>query len=269
MDGGQPTPIWPGSIGSANGGFGGTSQAIQPTQQSLSGSDLTFGHGVDRVASTFNPAKQYMAFKDRYKDQLLPDNIRSFFLHAREAKLKMANINKETVRLTFGSLTVELVNNYRPIAPKRVVADFELTLYRLTGYVARFLLEQIAVNASWADPKVLVKIINPISAKLGLTWEVGADLYLSTLPGTEMFIGEFNYYPLAFIILRIRRGEIPKEMATKALRQKIGDRLSGQWMVEDVKLIEAAVSKVENLKPVFTGITATMNNFLQHFGIRI
>ncbi|QLA47059.1 N [Ketapang virus] len=269
MDGSQPASVWSGGLGSANGGFGGASQPIHSAQQSLSGADLTFGHGNDRVASTFNPPKQYMAFKDRYKEQLLPDNIRSFFLHAREAKLKMANINKETVRLTFGTLSVELVNNYRPLVAKRVVADHELTLYRLTGYVARFLLEQIAMNPGWADPKVLIKIINPISAKLGLTWDVGADLYLSTLPGTEMFIGDFNYYPLAFIILRIRRGEIPKEMATKALRQKIGDRMSAQWMVEDVKQIESAVAKVESLKPVFTGITATMNNFLQHFGIRV
>ncbi|QLA47020.1 N [Telok Forest virus] len=229
--------------------------------------DFAYGIGDDRPASTFNPNDRYVDFTTRYADQLNADNIRSFFLHARDAKSKMANINKDTVRFTFGTLNVELVNNYRPRVAKRVVFDHELTLYRVTGYLARFLLESIRADARWSE--AAVRIINPISAKLGLTWEAGADVYLSTLPGTEMFLGEFHYFPLAFLILRIKRGEIPAQMAAKALRQRVDGRLSAVWMADDVGQVEEAVKKVEQLRPVFSGISATMTAFLRHFGIRV
>ncbi|QLA46911.1 N [Nola virus] len=270
MDGGKLPPI-PGRrlepvyppIGATGSGVG----IPTPAQPALSTADFTFGYGDDRPTSTFNPTTQYMAFKDRYREYLQPNNIRSFFLHARDAKRKMANVNKEKVRLTFGTLTVELVNNHRPAQSQRVVLDHELTLYRLTGYIARFLFEQILGDASWGEAARV--IINPISAKLGITWEDGADIYLSTLPGTEMFLGEFSYYPLAFMILRIKRGEIPAAMAKKALRQRVDGKLAAQWMVDDVAKVDEAVKKVEQIKPVFNGITETMTAFLRHFGIRM
>ncbi|AKO90199.1 nucleocapsid protein [Witwatersrand virus] len=229
--------------------------------------DITYGVGDDRPASTFNPEVQYLAFVDRYNQVLLIDNIRSFFLHARDAKGKMANINKDKICLNFGTLKLELVNNYRPGVAKRVVADNEYTLYRISGYLARFLLDSYNADPAWRDGMKV--IVNPISAKLGITWEAGPEVYLGTLPGTEMFLGHFQYYPLAFLILRIKRGEVPPQMASKALRQRVDGKLSAQWMTEDVQAVKTAVANVEALKPIFSGISATMSSFLSQFGIRM
>ncbi|WHS68134.1 nucleoprotein [Tai orthobunyavirus] len=270
MEGSQHTAVPGGGYGAVYAGAGTSGAGVivpTTTQPPIPAPDLSFGYGDDRTTSSFNPTTQYLAFKDRYRTDLQPNNIRSFFLHARDTKRKMANINKEKVRVSFGSLTVELVNNHRPGNQNRVVLDHELTLYRLTGFLARFVLDSIAADASWAEGARV--IVNPISAKLGLNWGHGGDIYLSTLPGTEMFLDVFHYYPLAFMILRIRRGEIPATMAKKALRQRVGGKLAAQWMAEDVDKVKAAVQKIEELKPLFSGLTQTMAAFLQNFGIRL
>lgn len=234
----------------------------------MSSTVLTYTDTQDVNRSTYNPAEEYDSFVDTYSEDLTVDNIRIFFLRAAKAKAEMAKSDAETIEVHFGTLNVTLVNNHRPGRAQREVADNELTLHRLSGYIARFTLSLYKAQKKAAEREAITsRIVNPISAKMGFTWSVGPEMYLSTLPGTEMFLEAFKMYPLAFILVRVKRGEIKVDMAKKALRQRYGDKEATTWLEEDVDTVKAAIKAVEKLKPTLTGLAATMTKFLQDLGI--
>ncbi|WAD86871.1 nucleocapsid [Botambi virus] len=230
--------------------------------------DIAFDDAETVSASTYNPAEQQALFVGQNKKDLTVNNVKIFFIRAAKAKAEMAKKNIPKVRIAFGTLIVDLVNNHRPFAAQSVVQDDDLTLHRLSGYLAKWILDAYKGNAAVRET-IITLIVNPISAKMGLNWTHGAELYLSTLPGTEMFLDDFKLYPLAFILIRIKRGEIPETMAKKALRQRYEGKLSAVWMTEEVATVKATMAKVEQIKPVYAGLAATMTRFLQEVGIKI
>nr|QCY54406.1 nucleocapsid protein [Umbre virus]QCY54409.1 nucleocapsid protein [Umbre virus] len=231
-------------------------------------SKLTYEDTQDVNRSTYNPADEYDTFVGVYREFLTIDNIRIFFINAAKAKAAMAKLKAETVEVSFGTLVVKLVNNHRIGQAQREVADDELTLHRLSGYIAKYTLH-LYKNAKKAGEReaITTKIVNPISAKMGFQWSVGPEIYLSTLPGTEMFLDTFKMFPLAFILVRVKRGEIKVEMAKKAMRQKYGDKDASEWLQEDIETVKGAIKTVEKLKPTLTGLAASMTVFLQQLGI--
>lgn len=229
---------------------------------------LTFSDSDDVSRSTYNPGEEYDTFVDTYREHLTVDNIRIFFLKAAEAKAHMAKVNNEVVEVHFGTLVLPLVNNHKPGRAQREVADSDLTLHRVSGYLAKFVLELYKkLRKSSEREAITSRIINPISAKMGFQWSVGPEIYLSTLPGTEMFLDAFKMYPLAFILLRVKRGEIKIDMAKKAMRQRYGDKEASTWLEEEVDTVKSAIKTVEKLKPTLTGLAASMTKFLQELGI--
>ncbi|QLA46943.1 N [Lednice virus] len=229
---------------------------------------LAFSDSDDVSRSSYNPAEEYDSFVDTYKEHLTVDNIRIFFLKAAEAKAQMAKVNNEVVEVHFGTLVLPLVNNHRVGRAQREVADSDLTLHRVSGYLARFVLDMYKrLRKSSEREAITSRIINPISAKMGFQWNVGPEIYLSTLPGTEMFLDAFKMHPLAFILLRVKKGEIKIEMAKKAMRQRYGDKEASVWLEEDIDTVRAAIKTVEKLKPSMTGLAASMTKFLQELGI--
>ncbi|AKO90191.1 nucleocapsid protein [Koongol virus] len=233
----------------------------------MADADLVYDGGEIVTSSTYDPRIQYEKFVAKYKEHLTINNAKIFFIKAAKAKSEMAKKKKSRMRIVFGTLDVELVNNHNPSEVQVRVEDEDLTLHRLSGYLALWILNQYKQTAAIREAIITI-IINPISAKMGITWAQGAELYLSTLPGTEMFLSDFKLYPLAFTLVRIKRGEIPEVMAKKALRQQYEGKPSSRWMVEDAPMIKAVIEKVEAIKPAYSGLAATMAKFLQEMGIK-
>lgn len=233
----------------------------------MSNPDLIFEDSETVSSSTYNPIREYDTFVAGHREHLTINNCKIFFIRAAKAKAELKKKNQEKVKIAFGTLVVEVVNNHRPGGAQSVVQDSDLTLHRLSGYLARYMLLAAKTNAAAREAAVMT-LINPISAKMGISWSAGLEIYLSTLPGTEMFLDDFKLFPLAFILIRIKRGEIPEALAKKALRQRYDGKEASTWMVEDIESVKLAMKKVESIKPTFTGLTATIAKFLEEIGIR-
>ncbi|QEO75950.1 nucleocapsid protein [Baakal virus] len=233
----------------------------------MSNPDIVYTDSETASTSTFDPTEQQAAFVAEHGPNLTINNAKIFFIRAAKAKTDMAKRQQAKIKILFGTLELELVNNHRPAATQSVVQDHELTLHRVSGYLAKWLLDQHKASASRREAIVTV-VINPISAKMGLTWTNGPEIYLSTLPGTEMFLDDFKLYPLAFILIRIKRGEIPEVLAKKALRQRYAGKTSSTWMTTDITAVKAALAQVERIKPVYSGLAATMTRFLEEVGVK-
>ncbi|AIS74650.1 structural nucleocapsid protein [Calchaqui virus] len=227
-----------------------------------------FDDDTSASSSSYDPKREYDKFISTYGQQLTPANIKCFLLHARTAKARLSKDPAERRTLTFGTWKVEVVNNHYRRAAPITVQDHDLTLHRLSGYIALYCLQASVENAQSFE-RIRSTVINPISESMGINWQHGAMMYLSTLPGAEMFLTEFQLLPLAFAVVRVKKNLASPETVKKVLRQRYEGRLPGEWMNSELEKVKAAITRVESLHKTFVGVTARMIEFFSALGINL
>ncbi|AGW82136.1 nucleocapsid protein [Caraparu virus] len=217
------------------------------------------------TASSFDPQQAYNEFIGNHGENLSVDNVRIFFLRANEAKQKLRKSSAKIAMLKFGSWKVEVVNNHYPGNASNPVADNSLTLYRISGFLAKYTLE--LHNDSEHRAEIEEKIVNPIAESKGVTWQAGAKIYLAFFPGTVMFLYEFEMLSLAIYLYRAQKDEIDPSLLKKPLRQKYKKDNPEKWMREKKVMIQGALGRIAKLPWGTTGLSAQARDFLKEFGI--
>ncbi|AIN37044.1 nucleoprotein [Nyando virus] len=232
-------------------------------------SELVFYDVEPTAQNGFDPDKQYVAFKASAGAGLNIVSARIFFLNARKAKDQLARRPEPKVGLKFGTWQVEVVNNHFQGNRDNPIGDSDLTMHRLSGYIARYILDQYLAGNSVAQAGIQLQIINPIAESNGIKWSAGAEVYLSFFPGTEMFLEKFNFYPLAIGIYRVKKGMMEAQFLKKSLRQRYGQMTADQWMQTKSDDVMRAVAVLEKLSWGRSGLSEAARQFLGRFGIVI
>ncbi|ACN43217.1 N [Batama virus] len=227
--------------------------------------DYHFSAGDDGGAP-FNPMAAYKEFMETHGKDLTVTNIRVFFLKARQAKEIMRSKAKSEMTFTFGSLTLTFKNTHHPSNRHLTVDQDDLTINRATGFMA------YAILLTHREPKskdaVEKTIINPIAESKGVTWKEGANIYLSFFPGTEMFMLEFRFFPLAVGLARCHKEKMDTEYLKKPMRQMLTDGTKAQvWLGAKIEEIRKAYKVCMNLKFVKAGFSEAAREFLKEFGL--
>ncbi|AIN37052.1 nucleoprotein [Mojui dos Campos virus] len=229
--------------------------------------ELVFYDTASTGQSGYDPDRHYLAFKAGIGAGVGVMQARIFFLNAKKAKDQLSRKFDQKVNIKFGTWAVEVVNNHFPGNRDSTVGDMDLTLHRISGFLARHILETF-LSADPAQQGVIkTQIINPIAESNGITWAAGAEVYLSFFPGTEMFLSTFSFYPLAIGIYRVKKGLMDAQFLKKALRQRYGGMTADQWMQSKTVEVMAAVNVLEKLKWGKSGLGEAARTFLSKFGI--
>ncbi|ACE07178.1 N protein [Pongola virus - SAAr1] len=231
--------------------------------------DLVF-YDVDSVNSNaFDPDAGYVAFSNNHPGALNITTARTFFLNAAKAKGVLRNKPDKKVKPKFGDWEVEIVNNHFPGNRNNTIGEDDLTLHRISGYLARWVLEEHSKDDESEKELIESTIVNPIAESNGIKWSDGAAIYLSFFPGTEMFLEPFKFFPLAIGIYRVKHKMMDAQFLKKALRQRYGKLTAEKWMATKVKSIGEAVRAVEKLKWGKGGISDAARTFLKKFDIAL
>nr|ASG81434.1 nucleoprotein [Kaeng Khoi virus] len=232
-------------------------------------SEIVFYDEPLRIQSGFDPERQYMEFIRGVGNGISLPSIKIFFLNARKAKDKLSLRSDRKISLKFGTWSVEVVNNHFQGNRDSAIGDMDFTLHRLSGYLARHVLELYLAANPVNQANIRQTIINPIAESNGIHWDSGAEIYLSFFPGSEMFLEKFNFYPLAIGIYRVKRGMMDAQFLKKSLRQRYGQLTADQWMQTKTEDVMRAVTVLEGLAWGRSGLSEAAKQFLNKFGITI
>ncbi|AXP32072.1 nucleocapsid protein [Thimiri virus] len=230
---------------------------------------FVFDDVPQRTTSTFDPEKAYVAFEAAHGQALTVDTARVFFLNQKRAKDRLRQTSQPVVDLTFNKHVFRVVNNHFPQFQSNPVGDADLTLHRLSGYIAVWLAQQVVVGGAVKLAEITSKVIIPLAEVKGCTWNDGAGMYLSFASGTEMFLETFTFYPLAIEIQRVLKDGMDVTYMRKVLRQRYGKMTAEEWMRQKLPEITAAVKAVEQLPWARSGFSAQARAFLAQFNIKI
>ncbi|UWX37291.1 Nucleocapside protein [Orthobunyavirus patoisense] len=223
----------------------------------------------ERTNSEFDPGTAYKLFKDKHGEFLDFPTIGRFYANAKAAKLRLRATEAPRATLRFRDWRVEVVNNHNPRLGQVEVLPTDLTLHRISGFIARHLLD-IANGADQARVLDMQdQIANPLALSKGITWNDGPTIYLSFFPGTEMFLDSFKFYPLAIGIYRVQIGDMDAEYLKKALRQQYGALRPNEWAILKKDAIKTAVSHIAALKWGSKGFSQAAQDLLKEFGIKV
>ncbi|AXY55024.1 nucleoprotein [Ananindeua virus] len=231
----------------------------------------TFEFGEKNVAqgrNSFIPTEAYAVFLNEYAANLTMENIRIFYLRAYDAKQKLKTTDVRSATLKFGTVKFLVKNNHHDRNANMEIDPHDLTLHRISGFMARYLKHLIDTDRL-ASAEIQKYIINPIAEALGITWDHGELIYLSFFPGTEMFLEEFKMLPLAIGIYRVQQKQMKAEFLKKHLRQQYGDMPASQWMALKKTEVQNALATVSKLPWTRAGLSAAARTFLAEFGITL
>ncbi|AEZ35257.1 nucleocapsid protein [Anhembi virus] len=232
-------------------------------------SEIVFEDAGQITSSTFNPDVQYIAFKRNHTNGLTYDQIRIFFLNGKKAKETLAKRSEESVQLNFGGWRVLVMNTHFPGNRNMLIPDEAMTLHRLSGYLARYLLEKMLAVQEQERLVITNKIVNPIAASNGITWLDGPEVYLSFFPGSEMFLEAFKFYPLAIGIYKVQKKMMESKYLEKAMRQKFAGMDAALWTQQKYSEVTNALAVVSNLGWKKSNVSAAARDFLAKFGIQL
>ncbi|ALP92133.1 nucleocapsid protein [Mahogany hammock virus] len=218
--------------------------------------------------NNFVPEDAYGIFLNEHAASLTVGNMRIFFLRAYDAKQKLKTTEARAATLKFGTARFVVRNNHHDRNANLEIAPNDLTLHRISGYMARFLKHLIDTDRL-AAAEIHKNIVNPIAEAVGITWEHGETVYLSFFPGTEMFMEDFKMLPLAIGIYRVQQKQMKAEFLKKHLRQQYGDMPASQWMVLKKSEVQNALTLVSRLPWARAGLSAAARTFLAEFGITL
>ncbi|QLA46876.1 N [Weldona virus] len=227
--------------------------------------DLVFSSST-RDGSVFDPRAGYENFIHHHGESVaLLDNINAFLLNAKRAKDKLSSKSRKEATLKFGSWEVTVVNNHHKANAQNPVEPDDLTIGRISGYIARFLL------SAHKNPKhkeeIERTIINPLAESKGITWKTPL-LYMAMIPGSEMFMDEFKFYPLAIAMARYHKENMSVEYLKKPMRQMLSDGTkSTQWLVSAKDNIKKAFDNIMAQNWTKSGFSQVATQFLKEFNI--
>ncbi|AEZ35263.1 nucleocapsid protein [Macaua virus] len=232
-------------------------------------SELVFDDPGQLVTSSFNPEVQYQNFKKEYISGMTYEHARVFFLSGKKAKEALTKRSEETVLSNFSGWRIPIANTHYPGNRNMALPDDALTLHRVSGFLARYLLEKV-LSAPEAEKLIIkTKIINPIAASNGITWEDGPEIYLSFFPGAEMFLESFKFYPLAIGIYKVQKKMMDPKFLEKTMRQKYAGMDATTWTQTKTNEVINAVVVVSNLGWKKTNVSTAAREFLLKFGIQL
>ncbi|QBH98894.1 N protein [Ness Ziona virus] len=225
--------------------------------------DFIFSAGDDGL-NPFNPAQAYNKFMSDHSQSMTIQNMNTFLVKAKQAKEMMRGRNKSEMTFTFGTWTLTLKNNHHPAHRNDRVTQDDLTINRVSGFIA------YTVYRMYQDPKnkdmLHAGIVNPIAESKGVTWSDGPRVYLSFLPGSEMFMLEFGFFPLAVGLARCHKENMDIEYLRKPMRQVLSDGTKpASWLGEKIADIKKAHKVCMSLKFAKTGFNEAMQKFLSEF----
>ncbi|AHY22349.1 nucleocapsid protein [Ingwavuma virus] len=229
---------------------------------------IVFNDVPQRTQSTFDPEAQYVVFENTYRANLTVNTARIFFLNQKRAKDTLRQTPRPTVNLTFGQCTFPVVNNHYPQFQSNPVDDSALTLHRLSGYLARWVMTfyaQSPVNQAAVREAVVI----PLAEVKGCSWNDGPALYLGFAAGAEMFLQTFTFFPLVIEMHRVLKDGMEVNFMRKVLRQRYGALTAEQWMRQEIVAIRAAFDAVGALPWAKSGFSPLAREFLAQFGIKI
>ncbi|WMC17281.1 nucleoprotein [Yacaaba virus] len=230
--------------------------------------ELVFTNLDAGSSSGFDPNKGYAEFLRNHRKALDFPSIRNFFLSAPRAKASLKIRPDEQMRVRFENWSVDVHNNHFPTNRNNVISDSDLTLHRISGYLSRHILSEYENGGTDTRELIERSIVNPIAESNGITWKSGPKIYLSFFPGTEMFLREFDFYPLALGIYRVQKKDMPAQFLKKTLRQRYGDKTADVWMVSHRAQISKALDFVSELPWGRSGLSQVAREFLAEFGIK-
>ncbi|AEE01389.1 nucleocapsid [Oyo virus] len=225
--------------------------------------DYVFSAGDDGLAP-FNPKEAYNKFMQENADSMTIQNMDIFLTKAKQAKDMMKVKNKSHMTFTFGTWTITFKNNHYPGRRNDTVNQDDLTINRVSGFVGYTILRM------YDEPKnkelINANIVNPIAESKGVTWANGPRIYLSFLPGTEMFMLEFKFFPLAVGLARCAKEGMDVEYLKKPMRQILTDGSKpADWLFGKIDEIKRAHKVCMSLKFARSGINEAMAKFLAEF----
>ncbi|WMC17279.1 nucleoprotein [Parker's Farm virus] len=229
--------------------------------------DYQFNDAPRRTSSTFDPEAQYARFKTDFGRILTYDIARVFFTKQKAAKAALRGSTKQKVDISFGGMRVTVYNNHNPQNERIDVPDTAYTLHRLSGFIAKWLMEKAADQLQLEA--IMETVVVPLAELKGCKWENGAALYLSFCPGTEMFLETFQFFPLAIEIQRVLKDQTNPVFMRKALRQKYGAKTAEEWMESEIDAVKRALETVQQLPWARAGFSAAARTFLSKFNITV
>nr|ACJ64917.2 nucleocapsid protein [Kairi virus] len=232
-------------------------------------SEIEFQDVAANTSSTFDPEAGYAAFKRRHTTGLNYDHIRIFFLNGKKAKDTLSKRSETTITLNFGGWKIPVVNTHFLENRNMPVPDDGLTLHRVSGYLARYLLDRVYSAGEPEKLKIKTTIINPIAASHGITWDDGEEVYLSFFPGSEMYLTTFKFYPLAIGIYKVQRKLMDPKYLEKTMRQRYMNLDASQWTQKHFSDVNSALTVVSGLGWKKANVSIAARNFLNKFGINI
>nr|AKO90202.1 nucleocapsid protein [Mapputta virus] len=199
-------------------------------------------------------------------------SINAIMKNAAKAKQLLRQKSKRVVQMKFQDLVVDIHNNNYPGFQNNPLKTTDLTMHRLTGYAARYVIEEYNKAISVGDKMqaaVWKEVINPIALSHGVTWEHGPIIYMSFAPGAEMFMDVFSFYPLAIGIYKAKQDPDQAQYLKKALRQRYNGQRAEVWMQKSQTQIQKAVDEISKLPWTKSSMSEAARKFLAKFGIKI
>ncbi|QLA47023.1 N [Tanga virus] len=229
--------------------------------------DFAFDDNPKVEIKPFNPEAAFRAFELEHRNISVQD-IRVFFLNAGKLKKTLKLCPKLEITARFGSWSVKIKNTINRSLGELVLSETDLTLHRISGYLALIVLRKATVEKQLERDMVKEHIVNPIAESQGVTWNNSKpEIYLSFFPGTEFFLKDFLMYPLAIGVTRVRRGLMTQEFLAKLLRQKFEGKDPNVWMVEKVNLVKNAVDELAKYPLTKASSGPHVKEFLAKLGI--
>nr|QLA46940.1 N [Lukuni virus] [Lukuni virus] len=231
--------------------------------------DYTFDDPGRIQITNFVPEEEYAAFVQRFHDQLGIDNIRIFFLNAGKFKKMLRTNPKLKVQVKFGTLQVEIVNTHNPMNREVQLMPGDLTLHRLSGFLAKKALQLWSVATIDMREDLKTVLVMPLAEKAGVTWaNCGSpEMYLGFAPGAEFFLKDFRFYPLAIGVVRVKKGLMSADYLSKTLRQRYGGIAPADWMTVHKAMVKSAVDHVDKFPLMKTTAQPHVEQFLTELGL--
>ncbi|AKO90192.1 nucleocapsid protein [Lukuni virus] len=231
--------------------------------------DYVFDDPGHVVVSNFIPEESYVTFSAKYSAHLTTANIRIFFLNAGKFKKMLKGNSKQKVQAKFGTLELSLVNTHNPANREVTLLKDDLTLHRVSGFLARKALHLFRTMTFDQQEVFKDEIIMPLAEKAGVTWLNApcAEMYLGFAPGTEFFLKDFVFYPLAIGIARVKKGLMSPDFLSKTLRQRYGGIAPADWMTVQKSLVKVAVDNVDKFPLMKATAQPHIEQFLLELGL--
>nr|QLA46887.1 N [Orthobunyavirus tacaiumaense] [Orthobunyavirus tacaiumaense] len=234
----------------------------------MSGIDFIYDDPGRIQQSDFVPREEYAIFCSKFALLLTLQNLRIFFLNAGKLKSAMKQSVKRKIKAKFGTLEVEITNTHNRAFTDVKLEKGEITLHRLSGFLARKILDLYTAGNYDLQAQIKAEIVMPLAEVAGVNWEnANPEIYLSFAPGSEFFLADFKFYPLAIGIARVKKDLMKPEFLAKLLRQRYGSMTPGEWMKTHAVAVQSAVAKIEEYPLMKVNSRPHVEEFLKAMGL--